>query len=63
MEMFEKLKPVKQWVKARAHNDGDASYAEIIAAAVKRFQLDEDETLALCESANVQFVRVKALLK
>lgn len=59
--MGEKLKPAVQWVKERAHNDLDSEFVEIVADAVARFSLDDEEALALCERVGVQFVRVKSL--
>lgn len=58
--MDEKLKPVVQWVKERAHNP-DSEFVEIVADAVARFSLDDEEALALCEWVGVQYVRVKSL--
>lgn len=57
MLMFEKLKPVKEWVRYEMH-DPDATKIEIVARAVRRFQLDESEALALCESLGVQYYHV-----
>jgi hypothetical protein len=58
--MDEKMRPVKVWVGDRVRHDPDARIEEIVATAIKHFHLQEDEALALCKLAGVQYFEVRA---
>ena len=60
MKMYEKLKPVKAWVRDRTHNP-DVTLEEVLALAAQHFELDHEESMAMCESFGVQYVRVQRI--